>query len=202
MTDLIIIMVGSFHMSTYISSVMHLNQGMGQWLIFVLLLKVKLLTVALSWKSLDLPKSVPRLELNAAVINSSILLFTKLTCQLKKTIFWSGSMLTLQYIQDKSHCNHTCKHIQRGELSEEYSQLTKDGAISKKSKPVQLCPYLDNYDIVRVGGCIDGTAIPNLVRHQIILPGKHYLVNLLIKSFHDKTHNGTEYILAELKCTG
>ena len=100
MTDLIIIMVGSFHISTYISSVMHLNQGMGQWLIFVLLLKVKLLTVALSWKSLDLPKSVPRLELNAAVINSSILLFTKLTYQLKKTIFWSGSMLTLQYIQD------------------------------------------------------------------------------------------------------
>ena len=121
LTDLVVIMVGSFHISTYISSVMHLNQGMGQWLIFVLLLKVKLLTVALSWKSLDLPKSVPRLELNAAVINSSILLFTKLTCQLKKTIFWSGSMLTLQYIQDKSHRNHTCKHIQRGELSEEYS---------------------------------------------------------------------------------
>ena len=29
-------------------------------------------------------------------------------------------------------------------------------------------------------------------------PEKHYLVNLLIKSFHDRKHNGTEYILAEL----
>ena len=60
-------------------------------------------------------------------------------------------------------------------------------------------PYLDEDDIVRVGGRIDGAAIPNLAIHQIILPGKHYLINLLIKSFHDRTHNETEYILAELR---
>ena len=84
------------------------------------------------------------------------------------------------------------KQNQKEEFSEEYSQLTKGDAISKKSKLVQLSPYLDDDGIVRVGGRIDGAAIPNLARHQIILPGKHYLVNLLIKSFHDKTHNGTE----------
>ena len=92
-----------------------------------------------------------------------------------------------------------CKHIQREEFSKEYSQLTKGDAISKKSKVVQLSLYLHEDEIVRAGGCIDGTAIQNLARHQIILPGKYYLVNLLIKSSHDKTHNGTEYILAELR---
>ena len=64
---------------------------------------------------------------------------------------------------------------------------------------MHLSPYLDEGDIVRVDGRIDGAAISNLARHQIVLPGKHYLVNLLIKSFHDRTHNGTEYILAELR---
>ena len=64
---------------------------------------------------------------------------------------------------------------------------------------MQLSLYLDEDDIVRVGGRIDEAAIPNMARHQIILPGKHYLVNLLIKSFHDRTQNGTEYILAELR---
>ena len=51
----------------------------------------------------------------------------------------------------------------------------------KKSKLVQLSTYLDEDDIVRVSGCIDGAAIPNLVMHQIILPGKHYLFNLPIR---------------------
>ena len=92
-----------------------------------------------------------------------------------------------------------CKHIQREKFSEEYSQLTKGDAISKKNKLVQLSLYLDEDDIVRVAGRIDEAAIPNMARHQIILPGKHYLVNLLIKSFHDRTQNGTEYILAELR---
>ena len=64
---------------------------------------------------------------------------------------------------------------------------------------MQLSPYLDEDDIVRVDGRIDEAAIPNLVRCQIILPGKLYLVNLLLKYFHDKTHNGTEYILVELR---
>ena len=92
-----------------------------------------------------------------------------------------------------------CKHIQKEEFSEEYCQLTIGGAISKKSKLVQLSPYLDGDDIVRIGFRIYRDAIPNLARHQIILPGKHYLVNLLIKSFHDNTHNRTEYVLAELR---
>ena len=61
---------------------------------------------------------------------------------------------------------------------------------------MQLSPYLDKDEIVKVGGRIDETAIPNLGRRQTILPGKHYLVNL-IKSFH-MTHNEAEYILAEL----
>ena len=92
-----------------------------------------------------------------------------------------------------------CKNIQKEEFSKEYSQLTKGDGISKKSKLVQLSPYLSEGDIVKVIGHIDGAATPNLARYQIILPGKHYLVNILIKSFHNKTHNGTEYILAELR---
>ena len=65
MTDIIIIMVASVQISSYISSVMHLNQHTGQWLISVLPLKMELLTVILLWQSLDLPQSM---GLNAAVI--------------------------------------------------------------------------------------------------------------------------------------
>ena len=79
------------------------------------------------------------------------------------------------------------KYIQKEEFGKEYSQLTKGGALSKKNKLVEVSPYLDEGDIVSVCGHIHGAAIANLARHQIILPRKHYLINLLIKSFHDKT---------------
>ena len=57
LTDVIITMVGSVQIFSYISSVMHLNQHIGQWLISVLSLKMELLTAALLWQSLDLPQS-------------------------------------------------------------------------------------------------------------------------------------------------
>ena len=96
-------MVGSVQISSYISSVMHLNQHTGQWLISVLPLKMELLTVVLLWQSLDLPQSM---GLNAAVIGVKLynIIIHKIDLPIGKTKFWSGSMLTLQYIQDKSHC--------------------------------------------------------------------------------------------------
>ena len=41
------------------SSVMHLNQRTRQWLISILPLKMKLITVALLWESLEVPQSRP-----------------------------------------------------------------------------------------------------------------------------------------------
>ena len=41
------------------SSVMHLNQRTRQWLISILPLKMKLITVTLLWESLEVPQSRP-----------------------------------------------------------------------------------------------------------------------------------------------
>ena len=87
----------------------------------------------------------------------------------------------------------------KGRVQQRIFSINQSDVISKKSKLVQLPLYLHEDEIVRAGGCIDETAIINLARHQIILPGKNYLVNLLIKSSHDMTHNGREYIFAELR---
>ena len=46
------------------------------------------------------------MELNAAVIGVKLynIIIHKIDLPIEKTKFWSSSMLTLQYIQDKSHC--------------------------------------------------------------------------------------------------
>ena len=87
-----------------------------------------------------------------------------------------------------------CKEIHSLEFCEEHAQLAQNRAILKKSKLLQLSPYLDQDGIIRVGGRISKAAIPEMIKHQIILPGKHKLVYLLIKYYHDKSQSGTEYV--------
>ena len=41
--------------------------------------------------------------------------------------------------------------------------------------------------------------VPFMAKHQVVLLAKHITVNLLIKSYHDKTQNRTEYILSEMR---
>ena len=41
--------------------------------------------------------------------------------------------------------------------------------------------------------------VPSMAKHQVVLPAKHITVNLLIKSYHNKTQNRTEYILSEMR---
>ena len=53
--------------------------------------------------------------------------------------------------------------------------------------------------LIRVGGRIENAAIPNTAKHQIILPEKHRLVQQIIKHYHNKSRNGMEYILSELR---
>lgn len=72
-----------------------------------------------------------------------------------------------------------CKVIQKHEFHKEYSQLTKGETITKKNKLFQLSPYLDEDGINRIGGRLNKAMEPNIAKHNS--------VNLLIKSYHDKT---------------
>lgn len=37
-----------------------------------------------------------------------------------------------------------------------------------------------------------------MAKHQVVSPAKHNMVNLLIKCYHNTTHNRTKYILSEI----
>ena len=93
------------------------------------------------------------------------------------------------------------REIQRIEFHEEYSDLMEGKAISRRSKILQLSPYMDNDGITRIGGRLRRAELSSMKKHQIILPGQHHLVKLLVKYYHNKTHRGTEYVLSELRQT-
>ena len=78
-------------------------------------------------------------------------------------------------------------------------QLGNKEVVSNKRKLQQLSLYLDKEGLIGAGGRIKNAAIPDTAKYQVILPGKHRLVQQIIKHYYNKSHNGTEYILSELR---
>ena len=71
--------------------------------------------------------------------------------------------------------------------------------IKKKSKLLSLAPFLGEKGIMRIGGRLLKADIHSSAKHQLILPGKHHVMQLLIWQYHEKSHFGTEYVVSEMR---
>ena len=85
------------------------------------------------------------------------------------------------------------KSIQQEEFGKEILGSNNNQQLSKKNKLYNVSPYPDASVVMRVGGSLSRAAIPTSVKHQIILPGKPYVVVLLIWQYHNRSYFGTEY---------
>ncbi|XP_064621732.1 uncharacterized protein LOC135484315 [Lineus longissimus] len=70
----------------------------------------------------------------------------------------------------------------------------------KTCKLKKLNPVLDSDGILRVGGRLENSNLPDETKHQIILPKKHHVVDLIVRYSHNLTgHSGSERILTEVR---
>ena len=53
----------------------------------------------------------------------------------------------------------------------------------------QLAPFLDNHDLIRVGGRLQRSMYPEEIKHPILLPGKHRVSELLVTHYHEETNH-------------
>lgn len=68
----------------------------------------------------------------------------------------------------------------------------------KKLKP--LNPFLDANEILRVGGRLENADIPFEQKHPIILPQGHAIVEMFLRSEHERLlHAGTQTVLANVR---
>ena len=64
----------------------------------------------------------------------------------------------------------------------------------------KLNPVLDGEGILRVGGRLENAAISYDAKHQIILPYRYHVTNLIIQKYHQEAgHLGQEYVLSGLR---
>ncbi len=66
------------------------------------------------------------------------------------------------------------REIQKASFTEEWIQLQKKDGLPSKSPLRKLNPYFDEKDkLLRVGGRLQFSELPEEMKHQIILPAKH-----------------------------
>ncbi len=82
----------------------------------------------------------------------------------------------------------------------EFKDLKRGRPVHKQSKLVSLTPFLDEDDIIRVGGRIRKAPIPFVTRHPIVLDSSSGLTKLIIIDTHNKLgHAGVDNVRNELR---
>ena len=129
-----------------------------------------------------------------AVRNFETSLRSKATSQPMESF---GKDLTSEEI--KSAEEYWYRTVQREEFAGDFEALKNDVQLPTTSKLNSLSPIFDHEkELIKVGGRLQFSLIPEESKHQIILPGKHMVVDKIIQSAHEReaTHAGPETTLA------
>lgn len=83
------------------------------------------------------------------------------------------------------------KYVQNEELHDEKRILLRGMPLPRSNKFTSLCPFLDDNQIIRVGGRLKNSELSFVAKHPILLPRKHRITRLLIQKAHvDCLHGG------------
>ena len=87
--------------------------------------------------------------------------------------------------------------FKRGEVKD------RNREIKKVSQLYRLDPFLDQRGVLRVGGRLRHSSMPDDLKHPIILPRKSNITELVIKYYHNKcNHQGRGMTINELRSSG
>lgn len=79
------------------------------------------------------------------------------------------------------------KIVQQSAFSEDLSSLKSKSNLSCSSRLKRLNPFLDENNVIRVGGRLNRSSLSHEAKHPVVLPKKHHVVELLIQYYHN-TH--------------
>lgn len=92
------------------------------------------------------------------------------------------------------------KNIQATELQSDIQQIKQRGSVTNKSQLLTLNPYLDDRNVLRVGGRLQNSKLTDKAKHPIILPRNSTLTELLTSQAHQQTlHGGPSLTLTYLR---
>ncbi|VDI06661.1 Hypothetical predicted protein [Mytilus galloprovincialis] len=107
--------------------------------------------------------------------------------------------ISLQDLKDAEHS--ILVYVQRQEFTDEINTLSGNKTVKATSNIRKLDPVLDG-DLLRVGGRLIKSKMPEKCKHPIILPKGHHISELILRQIHmDLQHSGRNHLLAHLRET-
>ncbi|GBO33831.1 hypothetical protein AVEN_201914-1, partial [Araneus ventricosus] len=92
------------------------------------------------------------------------------------------------------------KNVQANCFAQEIQCLKSGQQLPNSSSLINLSPFLDEQDILRVGGRLKNSNLPIERKHQILLPYNNHFSDLIINHFHVLyLHTGAEATLANIR---
>ncbi|XP_063920800.1 uncharacterized protein LOC135135633 [Zophobas morio] len=109
-----------------------------------------------------------------------------------------SGLLTIEELDDANRIIITL--VQRESFQKEIVILKSGKELPTNNSLLCLSPFLDSNNILRVGGRLRNAVLAYDRKHQIILPKKHYVTELLIRQYHiAHLHAGAQATLTALR---
>lgn len=88
--------------------------------------------------------------------------------------------------------------IQQYHFSSEIKILLKNQPLPKSSNILNLNPFLDENNVLRVGGRLRNSEYDFDTKHQILIPHNHHFTDLLFRDYHVKNYHAGPNLLVSL----
>ena len=111
----------------------------------------------------------------------------------KRSMEQALGRLSVEEMQD-SH-RRIVKHTQASQFKVEISALKMSRILRNSSKLIQLHPFLDEYEVLRVGGRLQHASLPFERKHPIILPAGNRFSRLLFEREHRRLLHASQLLL-------
>ncbi|XP_073724404.1 uncharacterized protein [Misgurnus anguillicaudatus] len=165
-----------------------------------------------------LPVGVPEVR-KVQSLSTETVEHTNLSVRLTKFSSWSRAVsavarLRRYLLKDKSNTLTTVterqnaetviiKDLQRHAYQNEIETLSKGKQLSKNNKMYNLDVFLDKDNVLKVGGRLHHSSLPNSFKHPTIIPREHHITKLIIAHCHERVnHQGKGFTMNEIRSNG
>nr|XP_055046841.1 uncharacterized protein LOC129432444 [Misgurnus anguillicaudatus] len=95
------------------------------------------------------------------------------------------------------------RSLQQETFQDELRCLERKTHVSKNSPLFNLCPYIDESGLLRIGGRLSQSAFEKNEVNPLILPGRCHVTTLLIRHYHSQVqHQGRHFTEGALRAAG
>ncbi|XP_078020591.1 uncharacterized protein LOC144459801 [Epinephelus lanceolatus] len=113
----------------------------------------------------------------------------------------SNSLTSVTEREDAEHC--IIKDLQGNVYQEEFKLLSKGIPLPSHNPLYSLDAFLDKDGVLRVGGRLSNSSLPNFIKHPAIIPKDHLITRMLIAHYHERMkHQGKGLTINEIRANG